>query len=52
MINIRTQISTNEMKERNKHKPEKALKICGKKNNQDMCVAIISPLQSLLSTKT
>lgn len=42
MINIRTQISTNEMKERNKHKPEKALIICGKKNTkkkQDMCVA-------------
>lgn len=31
MINIRTQISTNEMKERNKHKPEKSLIICGKK---------------------
>lgn len=31
MINIRTQISTNEMKERKKHKPEKALIICGKK---------------------
>lgn len=40
MINIRTQISTNEIKERkNKHKPEKAIIICGKKNNQDMCVA-------------
>lgn len=43
MINIRTQISTNQMKERNKHKPEKAL-ICGKrkkktKKKQDMCVA-------------
>lgn len=40
MINIRTQISTNEMKERKKHKPEKALIICGKKKKkQDMCVA-------------
>lgn len=34
MINIRTQISTNETKERNKHKPEKALIICGKKNKK------------------
>lgn len=32
MINIRTQISTNEIKERkNKHKPERAIIICGKK---------------------